>query len=252
MRKKKETAATDIVVTPGRLKNDPIKVQGTFKGIPHEFIITASPEAWIALQNKCFGSPDTYQYITKGLFKDIFPFINNAATEARGLNKGGKRLFIKALKLQTAIIYGLLIEKKKTEKRKQPMERIISLSRMMFYSVWKEEIDFLKLRGVESSKFDEVERRFYSGYIQEGMQILRGDKQIIAAHLNTLSAFLKNAEMKNLSSYSKNKDYFNEIVNMNRVMSGLLINRGEEYHLDRKQKNYCNLAIKAFPFLISI
>ena len=233
---KKQDSTNDptIPVAKQRSKHSPIVVTGYFKSLGSEFTITATPEAWLKLQKKCFDSPETYQYQRKGLFKDLWPFIYTAHEKAQNWTPGeGKKIFQKSLYVQAAIIHDLLREQNKQRSKKTYDKDLWRLTFKKFRSVWKEDAAYLKLNMI-NEKLDDyeddhrsiLEQRFYTQYINKGRKLMSGDKEQLKEMLSTLSSFLWYYKKKNYPGYKGNKN-FQQVYDMTLAVEALLSGRGE-------------------------
>jgi hypothetical protein len=267
--KKQSKENPTIPIAKQRSEHSPISVIGHFKSIDSEFTITASPEAWLKLQKKCFDSPDTYQYMRKGLFKDLWPFIYTAHEKAQHWTpKSGQQIFRNALYVQAAIIHDLLREQYRQRSKKTYDKDLWRLSFKKFKSVWKEDAAYLKLNMInekiddyEDDKISTLEQRFYTQYINKGRNLLSGDRKQLKEMLSTLISFLIGKKEWNWPGYKNNRS-FQQVYDMTIAVEALISGRGEDQFISnivgvktllnpeyKGIARYIRLARQAFPSL---
>jgi hypothetical protein len=261
---KKQDSKTDptIPVAKQRSKGSPIEVTGHFKSLGSEFIIKATPEAWLKLQKKCFDSPETYQYIRKGLFEDLWPFIYTAHEKAQNWTPGeGKKNFQKALYVQAALINDIMSYYLNEERDQDKSEyEVWRETYKLFDSVWREDKEYVKRKVIIKKGSDPI-KTFAKQYIVKGREIMKGDREELKHLLGSLISFMLLKKEKDYPGFKSNKS-FQTVYDMTVAVEALVSGRGEAQFISQivgvkpvvnpKYKGiitFIGLARKAYPFL---
>ena len=206
-----------------------IRVILPFKSIDAEFKISASPEAWLKLEEKCFDSPEAYHYQRKGLFKDMWPFISAAYVKAQHWTQGeGKKLFQKALYVQAAIIHDLTRARCINDNREKKETDLWEYTFQLFYSIWKEDTENIKRKkgDQQKTKKDPI-TIFAKQYINGGRKLMSGNKEELGQLLSALLAFFSQMKERKFSGYKNNKR-FQIVYDMTLAVEALVSGRGED------------------------
>lgn len=236
MKNKKPKKKTESIIAKKR-RDGQILAEGIFKGIQHRFTIIASSKAWIALQNKCFGAPDTYHYITKGLHKDLWPFITSAVQAADGRSRArGKTHFIEALKIEAALLYLYL---KHTQKRR--FDEIAGQTFAIVSYVWGDDLKYLGLQPTKRMSF-------LKGYINDGVRLLKCPKKTIKARLGILTSFLYCMKIKKSERYEKHQDEYELLWDITSTVD-LLMSNPKTVFKSKKQGHIKDILKQHLPTL---